>query len=308
MTTHQLALTFTLLRCKWCGREWERRPTGRDRRVAYCSKLCKLQHWNARQPRRDCVVCGVSVSAKAKYCDACRLIARSASNKAINQRLQKAHKAPKLHRLSCQECSGLFTVVKNTRKYCSRQCSIKGQGKALRRALSERAVIGLDCRICGERFSSKRHTKKSLCKRCTKREYRNSGGRSKGESHTQRARRNCVQAENISRIAVFKRDGWRCGICGVDTPRSLLKDCSHTYSPTLDHVVPLSKGGSHTVDNVQCLCRGCNSRKGDRPHPTTIDEVLAVMYGRQYVGPILSHLELMLAGLASEPFIVGGGA
>lgn len=33
---------------------------------------------------------------------------------------------------------------------------------------------------------------------------------------------------------------------------------------TADHTVPLSRGGGSTSDNVSVLCRGCNSRKGNR--------------------------------------------
>lgn len=47
----------------------------------------------------------------------------------------------------------------------------------------------------------------------------------------------------------------RCVRCGVDG------------SLSVDHVVPLSKGGRNTIDNLQPLCRSCNSRK----HTQTID-------------------------------------
>lgn len=33
---------------------------------------------------------------------------------------------------------------------------------------------------------------------------------------------------------------------------------------TMDHVIPLAKGGSHTASNVVPACRVCNSRKGTR--------------------------------------------
>lgn len=54
------------------------------------------------------------------------------------------------------------------------------------------------------------------------------------------------------RLGVYARDGWRCVFCG--SGKSL----------TLDHVFPWSLGGADTEDNLQTLCRPCNSRKGAR--------------------------------------------
>ena len=56
----------------------------------------------------------------------------------------------------------------------------------------------------------------------------------------------------ITRRAVFARDGWTCQYCGS---RSNL---------TVDHVVPRSKGGASTWDNIVASCAPCNRRKGDR--------------------------------------------
>lgn len=33
---------------------------------------------------------------------------------------------------------------------------------------------------------------------------------------------------------------------------------------TADHIIPLSRGGNHTLDNITVACRSCNSRKGER--------------------------------------------
>ncbi len=55
----------------------------------------------------------------------------------------------------------------------------------------------------------------------------------------------------LTRRAVFARDGWSCQYCGA-------------AAENLDHVVPKSRGGSHTWDNVVAACRRCNSRKENR--------------------------------------------
>jgi len=41
-------------------------------------------------------------------------------------------------------------------------------------------------------------------------------------------------------------------------------NCSSTDYLEYDHIIPWAKGGANTVNNLQLLCRGCNSQKGDR--------------------------------------------
>ncbi|HET8977832.1 MAG TPA: HNH endonuclease [Solirubrobacteraceae bacterium] len=55
----------------------------------------------------------------------------------------------------------------------------------------------------------------------------------------------------ITRRAVFARDDWTCQYCGA---RSNL---------TVDHVVPRSKGGASTWENIVASCAPCNRRKGN---------------------------------------------
>lgn len=55
----------------------------------------------------------------------------------------------------------------------------------------------------------------------------------------------------LNRRAVFARDSGRCQYCGGP-------------AENIDHVVPRSKGGQHTWENVVAACRRCNTRKGNR--------------------------------------------
>ena len=57
----------------------------------------------------------------------------------------------------------------------------------------------------------------------------------------------------ITRRAVFARDRWTCQYCGHE--RGNL---------TVDHVIPRSKGGPSTWENIVTCCAPCNRRKGDR--------------------------------------------
>jgi 5-methylcytosine-specific restriction endonuclease McrA len=59
----------------------------------------------------------------------------------------------------------------------------------------------------------------------------------------------------VSRQNVLNRDGYECQYCG--------KALTST-SGTVDHVVPVSRGGGHVWKNVVAACAKCNNRKADR--------------------------------------------
>lgn len=56
---------------------------------------------------------------------------------------------------------------------------------------------------------------------------------------------------SLSRRAVFLRDEFECQYCG-------------RAAENVDHIIPRSKGGGHSWDNVVAACRPCNARKENR--------------------------------------------
>lgn len=56
--------------------------------------------------------------------------------------------------------------------------------------------------------------------------------------------------------------GNACHYCGVETH---LGDGPKVRQRTLDHLHPVSKGGTDTLENVVIACRSCNSSKGAKP-------------------------------------------
>ena len=57
------------------------------------------------------------------------------------------------------------------------------------------------------------------------------------------------------RFKIFKRDNYRCQICGRSAQDGVVLE--------VDHKVPVSKGGSHTPENLWTLCFTCNRGKRD---------------------------------------------
>lgn len=68
--------------------------------------------------------------------------------------------------------------------------------------------------------------------------------------------------ETIRLRDIAERDGWICQLCGDPVDPSIQDHGPD--SPSLDHIVPVSRGGSHTCDNVQLAHLSCNVRKGNR--------------------------------------------
>jgi 5-methylcytosine-specific restriction endonuclease McrA len=81
---------------------------------------------------------------------------------------------------------------------------------------------------------------------------------SNAAKHERRAREE-AKIERFDPLEVYKRDGWLCGICGAEVDPAVLHP--DPMSASLDHVVPLSKGGDHTRENSVLAHLICNIRK-----------------------------------------------
>ena len=87
----------------------------------------------------------------------------------------------------------------------------------------------------------------------------------------------------FSRKNVLVRDRHRCQYCRQEFPTALL---------TLDHVVPLSRGGTTTWENVVTACKKCNNRKGNR----LVSESKMWLERQPKTPSILTYLQLNRSG------------
>lgn len=63
-----------------------------------------------------------------------------------------------------------------------------------------------------------------------------------------------AKVTNKIRFEVYKRDHYKCQKCG--------KDCRDTNDLEIDHIIPISRGGTSDISNLQSLCHDCNIKKG----------------------------------------------
>lgn len=73
-----------------------------------------------------------------------------------------------------------------------------------------------------------------------------------------------AKQEPYTRESIFQRDGWVCRICSESIDPTIRYTDDPGACATIDHVIPLSRGGDDTPANVQAAHGSCNYGKCDR--------------------------------------------
>lgn len=121
-------------------------------------------------------------------------------------------------------------------------------------------ILFYPCKVCGTVFESK--WGQQCCSNECSRKRKNRLREKKRSIRTKRAKANGKYDNSITLEKVFKRDKGVCYLCGRHL--SLKTYYNDPSAPTIEHVIPIIKGGTHTWDNVRLACRKCNNRKGTK--------------------------------------------
>lgn len=181
--------------------------------------------------RRNCLHCAASFDGRpnTKYC-----------SRVCRERAQYAMAA----RVPCTMCGGptgwkIGAVPEATHNACRSEVWDHGTDKGYRQ-------MGCRCELC------------TVWNRRNAAEYR---ARRKAEGRPIRSFGHSGPwiAPQV-RLAVFERDGWLCQLCMEPVDRDAAPN-GDRY-PSLDHIVPQSKGGTHLASNLRTAHRWCNSVRG----------------------------------------------
>lgn len=215
--------------CRQCGAEFDKRTRKRDSN-RYCSRACGgtakgLNEWKAVSDGMLRVLLK-HVRLKNRLTATCDVCGRSREQVELRGRL-------------CGACYARSVYV------------------------SSKSDEPKKCRVCGGiAYRDGRKTFPAVCSACAAEGRKASAYIAKRLSNKTREQREQVSGAVVRKRAIFARDKWKCQHCGIRC-RLDAGPNSPEY-PELDHVVPLAKGGLHTPENCQCLCRKCNGEKGSK--------------------------------------------
>lgn len=231
------------MKCRRCGQAFEKTKHNR----VYCSRLCQDRDAKERNPRKR----------------------RSGTANAVREWK------------TCPQCGQQFGSHRDRLTYCSRSCAAaalphpRGHGPRCRRCRGVRGKgsshqLCADCRsvpmtivcpMCATQWSRPFGSSARYCSRPCSNRAKNTHPNRRARRAARRARMRAVPTELVTLQSIVDRDAGKCGICH-DTVQ-MAEQVPHPLAATLDHVVPLARGGHHTQANLQLAHFICNSRKRD---------------------------------------------
>lgn len=257
--------------CKACDRERSRRyyAKNKEKRRAYDRARYKPRPRKPRKPQPKkapvvvaCPLCGGLFEERDRtkgelhYCSLTCL--------ALQRRKHWASSVP------WAECEGCGTQW--IRRTSSRRCDpcrartlsrpgpacplkYRGLDTVEYQRQQPRHFISGYCSRCGEGFTTHANCyigNGHCSKRCNRAHQRELERVSKREAFV----------ANVYRQEIYERDNWRCQLCGKAVKRKA--QVPDLLAPTIDHIIPLSLGGTHEPANTQLAHFGCNAKKSNR--------------------------------------------
>lgn len=225
--------------------------------VSKTSGLCGMHYQRKRQGRpmdapvrpftdcethKTCLKCGEpKTGSHRSYCRRC------------SNEYRRAHTAGELAPIQARNCDGcgvLYMPQARLRsKYCTRKCKDNAKdARVAKQLLAVKAQQPRTCPHCGNAVPVSNRAKSKFC----------SAACSKEAHHLNKN----LGRLGFVRAQIGERDNWTCRICRKPVDRSVRYPDSRSAS--LDHIIPVSRGGKHTFENLRISHLGCNIVRGNR--------------------------------------------
>lgn len=118
------------------------------------------------------------------------------------------------------------------------------------------------CTLCKEIKDLKNFYKlQGKCRECRKNYLINLGSTKKRGDLIKKTNDNTLVGKKLSKLFI---DAKKCSVCDIDMKYQ---------DKTLDHIIPLTKGGLHSIKNATILCRACNSKKSNKDFEVWLNQL-----------------------------------
>jgi predicted nucleic acid-binding Zn ribbon protein len=205
---------------------------------------------------------------------------------------------------TCIVCEKQFKATNANQQICSDECrrvfasEHYGKDYWFKQGKSKHIASSYRCKECGNMFTPEYGDRRRVfcsdeCRKTWKSRHKNPVA-VRAENSRRRAHLAGADVGQFRDVDIFERDHWTCAICGqpVDREPSFFYNL---LAASLDHIVPLSRGGSHTTDNVRCVHFICNSLKSDA------DDIVAKERARRWFKKQMTgHAVVMQGGGGSK--------
>ena len=266
--------------CKHCGAEFE--PAHHMQR--YCSQKCYDEHHGRKKGKEAiCPQCGkafIKAIGNEKYCSVeCRTEALRDSTRSSNRESwRRTHKYIPPEKQKCVICGNEFTPRRTGQVTCSGNCRKKyvwydgltgaerealkaqrrkEQAEAQRKPKPIKTYYHRQCKVCGEWFNTMNPAQQTCSKQCSK--------RAKYARKQHRIPKAQMIDKDITLEALYRRDSGVCYLCGGRcdwNDRDKEKNTVGASYPSIDHIIPIARGGLHAWNNVRLAHFKCNQEKG----------------------------------------------
>lgn len=250
--------------CVICGEQFK----AERREALTCSEECSDKYFESNRKAKHsyiCKQCGKTFKhvsrKKIKFCsNECR------EQFAEEEREEKeiAKEKAKERQCICKWCGNVFVTTNKRNKYCSNECRRLNTNK-MQRDKADISIVDKVCKECGKHFSTKRSRKLFCSKECSIKYSQ----RIREVKRRHKIKENGEIHWNISVERLYKRDKGICYLCGEQCNfqdyyfnKNGTEICGNDY-PSIDHIFPISKGGTHTWNNVKLAHRNCNGKKSN---------------------------------------------
>lgn len=216
--------------CEWCGQTYTV-PARNAHQARFCSEDCQ-QTWYSREIRGH--------GSREDYLKERRKQKEETARIKERQRLIK-----KIYQLLKKEIS-------------IREKEIEKQNRI--------DLLTRECVECGEIFYNPSPNILVCSTECSRKRNR----RISRTIYKGRINDSNLVDKNITLTKLYKRDDGMCYLCGIqcDWDDKVITDKGHTIVgksyPSIEHVIPLSKRGKHSWNNVKLACMECNTLKSDK--------------------------------------------